>query len=376
MYLKVKKGTAQLSGKEVKIMKRKLIFLPYLFSILFILVSLCETNLYALSVKDISQITYTPNDMESDLNWSPDANKIAFSQFRGSSMLDEVAVVNRDGSNYQKLTFDPSSDGYPVWSTDGSKIAFISSRTGPGNTFWLMNSDGSDQHQISNFGDVYHYIPVWTSDGTRLIFRSQHEGVSNLYSMDIDGSNLMKLTFFSYSVSDFSYSPKNEKIILIVSNAEFGGNNDIWIMNADGSDQQQLTFNSLFYKRVVWSPDGGTIAYAFGNQLYLMDSEGGNHRLLYQFPNGNSSFPCWSPSRKYITLRLYDPNDIGNYYSLWVMKVDGTDLTRIISGGYIEDVAWSPMDENTIAFSFTNGRYTTSPQNDVYIAILNIPDQT
>lgn len=357
-------------------MNKRLIFLSYLLVMLFsfINISLCRTYLYALSVENIFQITETPNDMESDLIWSLDGNKLAFNLMIGLPGM-QVATINIDGSNYRQLTTDTSHpSGYPSWSPDGLTIAYVS--TSPINgkqNYWLMNSDGSNQHQITNFEDSNRYELAWTSDGTKLIFRSPHEGgVQNLFSMNIDGSNMTKLTSFSFAICNFSYCPKNDKIVFNVNNTQGGGQSDIWMMNVDGSNKQQLTFNSLNYDVVEWSPDGSNIAYTLQGKnkgLYLMDSEGNNHRLVYQFPNNSCSFEGWSSSGNYMALRLYNPNDVDSYYSLWVTKSDGADLTQI-SNGYIEDIKWSPLDNGTIAFALRYP-YPSFTINDIYVATLD-----
>jgi hypothetical protein len=70
-----------------------------------------------------------------------------------------------------------------------------------------------------------------------------------------------------------------------------------------------------------------------------------------------------------MALRLYNPNDIGSYYSLWVTKSDGADLTQI-SSGYIEDVKWSTSDKSTIAFALKYP-YPSFSINEIYVAILD-----
>ena len=42
----------------------------------------------------------------------------------------EIYVIDPDGSNLVRLTFDPGLDETPVWSPDGNKIAFASDRKG------------------------------------------------------------------------------------------------------------------------------------------------------------------------------------------------------------------------------------------------------
>jgi len=79
-------------------------------------------------------------------SWSPDSQQIAFTSRRGGSA--DVHVMNRDGSNQRRLTFETSDEGFPAWSPDGNRIAFVSNRDGNGEIY-VMNADGaSDSDRV------------------------------------------------------------------------------------------------------------------------------------------------------------------------------------------------------------------------------------
>src|SRR5687768_4909958 len=62
--------------------------------------------------------------------FSPDSKKILFSSdlhsTSGSYLDRDIYVMNLDGSNRKRLTFDAAYDVNPVWAPDGSKIFFES----------------------------------------------------------------------------------------------------------------------------------------------------------------------------------------------------------------------------------------------------------
>jgi TolB protein len=88
------------------------------------------------------------NGDNADPAWSPDGTKIAFTSTRTG--IEQVWVMNADGSGQAQLTFDPFvHDQLPDWSPDGSRIAYFDTAAGSGDIF-VMDADGSDQHDVSN----------------------------------------------------------------------------------------------------------------------------------------------------------------------------------------------------------------------------------
>jgi hypothetical protein len=58
-----------------------------------------------------------------DPKFSPDGEKILYTEYSDSSWSRHIAVMNSDGSGKEPLT-NGGVDGYPAYSPDGTKIAF------------------------------------------------------------------------------------------------------------------------------------------------------------------------------------------------------------------------------------------------------------
>lgn len=103
-------------------------------------------------------------DIETDeLTWSsldvtPDGKSIIF------DMLGDIYKVSIEGGDAVSLTQDFAWNIQPSVSPDGKKIAFISDRGGLSNV-WVMNIDGSDLKQISNEKSNTIHAPKWSPDG-------------------------------------------------------------------------------------------------------------------------------------------------------------------------------------------------------------------
>jgi serine/threonine protein kinase len=87
---------------------------------------------------------------------------------------DDIAVVNRDGSNWRDLTTDKFFDRYPRWSPDGKKIAFTSDRSGR-YEIWTLDADAGNLRQVTfnTSGDTT--FPLWSPDGAQLLLHSNFE---------------------------------------------------------------------------------------------------------------------------------------------------------------------------------------------------------
>ena len=168
----------------------------------------------------------------------------------------EVYSVKPDGTDPQRLTNAPGTDQFAVWSPDGKRIAFRSPRDNPnGLDIFAMNADGTEVVRLTN-GPGFNNAPGWSKDGARIVFMSTRDGVD----------------------------PAKGQV----------GDNEIYTMNADGSDLVRLTNNAAFDGSPTFSPDGRFIAFVsdrdhpgLTTELYLMRLDGtGVTRLTSQ--NGTS----------------------------------------------------------------------------------------
>jgi serine/threonine protein kinase len=80
---------------------------------------------------------------------SPDGRQVAYMSRRDGNW--EVYVTGLDGSDTQRLTWEPGNDGLPTWSPGGRYLAFVSDRDGSW-AVWVMRADGSGQRRLFPIG--------------------------------------------------------------------------------------------------------------------------------------------------------------------------------------------------------------------------------
>ena len=121
---------------------------------------------------NVHRLTYTANAAwDGYPSWSPDGTKIAFHSTRGGNWWREQVfvgdfVVNTSGDpqllNQINITTPPYRNGWPRWSPEGTRIVFVRA---PYNTWindiWVVDADGSNQVQLTNTPGIPEVFPDW-----------------------------------------------------------------------------------------------------------------------------------------------------------------------------------------------------------------------
>ena len=161
-----------------------------------------------------------------------------------------------------------------------SKIAFTSGDNRSTQVF-IMNPDGSGVTQLTDdAGRRFH--PDWSPDGTRLIYSTEYDfgpdAYSELYIINVDGTN-PQLVPNSRNAHHPAWSPDGDRVAFH-ADIERRGNLDIYVMNLDGTNLTRVTTQSGWDVNPDWSPDGMMISYessegtdfSQGGGVYVMNT--------------------------------------------------------------------------------------------------------
>lgn len=244
----------------------------------------------------------------------------------------------------------------------GSKVAFVSNQTGK-KELYIMDIDGTDVIRITNHRTAI-VSPVWNPDGTKLLFTSYLGRNPDTYLYDFSFGKMFPVSRRDGLNISGDFSPDGESILLTLS---YEANPEIYELDLNTKKLKRLTNSWGIDVSPSFSPDGKRIAFVSDRagtpQIYVMNSDGTNVKRLTYEGKYNAS-PRWSPDGKKIVFSGMSSYNIN--FKLFLMNTDGSELIQLTNGaGSDETPSWSP-DSRYILFSSTR-----DGNSELYITNIN-----
>jgi len=184
---------------------------------------------YDLYVVDLdshdSRVVVDDAGHDAQASVSPGGDRIVFCSLRSGDA--ELWSCDSNGGELRQLTRSPGHEADPQWSADGSRIVFAATdfdplredahlgkyrdqlarwSAAPGSMkIEVMAADGAERRTVTAPGKA-NWDPCFTPDGQRIVFVSNHHGEGqhptsyDLFLVDLDGSNLERVTYFDEGI--------------------------------------------------------------------------------------------------------------------------------------------------------------------------------
>ncbi|MBQ9471010.1 MAG: S9 family peptidase [Bacteroidales bacterium] len=138
--------------------------------------------------------------------------------------------------------------GESAVSPNGKRIAYTvtwySKEQNRGNSeLFVMNIDGSDKRQLTHTAG-HEFNPQWVDDQT-IAYLSTESGTAAIWIIGIDGTNARPLDGFGSDISGFKLSPNRQKVLLA---AETKVGKEVTDIHTDLPKTTGMVFNDLMYR--------------------------------------------------------------------------------------------------------------------------------
>lgn len=276
--------------------------------------------------------------------------ELAFEGYDFQSGSSSVYLLNRDDGTITNVSKEMFNDGRPTWAPDGSKIAFQSDRLqDTGWHIFISDPTGANVKLLDVGRGEMQFSPDWSPDGSKIAFSSKGllspSERGHIYSVNIDGSELIRLSNGRGDFLSPDWSPDGGKIVferLYKKDSYLGEpeNQFVSVMNSDGSELKDL-IDTCGPGGPRWSPTGKEIAFTGwcgeSVQIFLMNMDGTDVRQL-TFDNCNG-YPSWSLDGNQIYFSSTDCQNLktannNSVADLFVINSDGSEIQSLGIAGY------------------------------------------
>lgn len=280
--------------------------------------------------------------------------RIVFTRAGGAYGDETTFVANIDGSGELQIG-ELGKSGGPWAMRDGSLLV-VTTVDDSGRLIASMSQlDGSDARLVPQPAGLQFGSGPFTPDGRRFVveaFTAPGFDADHTYVVDRDGTSIDVLVDEHFITGDVS--PGGEQVLLFKGPKPAAGvrppPGNLWLVDIDGSNLHKLTPDSIPVQccfNFHWSPDGSRIIFASPDGgLWTIAPDGAGQTEVFRDTEGRWAItPTWSPDGSMIMFGLDPTEDPFRHppNGLYVIRADGTGLTLVLGGqDFKREPIWLP----------------------------------
>jgi TolB protein len=255
----------------------------------------------------------------------------------------EIWMMDADGSNPRQITrFNnvPGSTFVSV-SPDGGKIAFTSYAKGQPAIF-VFSVDPVRDLRFYNQAASVNATPSFTPDGKQIVYASSapDDRCCRIFIANLDGMGFRPISAPGFIDVEPKVNPKTGTQIAFVSGRS--GHPQVYTMNIDGGNVERISDGTGEATNPAWNPNGRTLAFAWTRgyatgkyNVFEMDVVTRKY-LQLTHDEGRNENPVWAPDGVHLAFM----STRGGTEQIYTMLADGTQPQKITSQGYNSNPAW------------------------------------
>jgi Tol biopolymer transport system component len=283
--------------------------------------------------------------------------KILFTRAGGKYGDETIFTANADGTDEQRISgfgsapSEPFTQCCPRWAPDGKHILWAASAPDGRVATGIADPDGSHLHTLplppgSLNLDCSQALSLTTDRLACGGWSETKPRLNGLYTIRAsDGGRVNQVLPCSQDCRVFDFSPDGSRIFFFRAVKRFPSIGDplgsLFVMIVDGTDLHQITPADMPVEVAGnsggrLSPDGRQIVFTSAGAIWTVRADGTALRKVFEDAQGRLAItPTWSPNGRFILFGLDPPDvlatvDAAPPNSLYVIKVDGTDLTPVV----------------------------------------------
>lgn len=254
--------------------------------------------------------------------------------------INQICLIDADGTGYQQLTNESTNAYYPAISPDGAHIVFALNKYDGFDLHALVRGSSSVTQLTAYVGNAFS--PSFSPDGHQLVFvNGDANGKSSLWIVGLQGENVHSLYEAPNTIVATAWSPDGTTIAFAMAiNSQFAY--EVFLLSVrDPKAAPRQISNGLgnIGGSLAWSKDGKDLLIFAGpvaaREVYRLDvTTGATTRLTF---GGNNAAPAYSPDGQYIVFNSLRNN---NQADLYIMRSDGHSMRQLTNN---PEPDWQPQ---------------------------------